>query len=212
MDHFRLKFVDHFPQKLHEYIPCILPEIAIMVFEHNAFFNCLKGQSWFRHLNIKDWYKWYYAFCHNETYHIHEIRKHIVDNMNQPLMFIPVRTHYFDDLDTILRCCDEYPEFGTDLPPSHQSVLVKYLDKFYYYDPEYPEHTEKLKELFGNITPVGRYNIQCTTDDNYCLLHTIMFMELAYKYPHELENDVILKRINHDTITQHISTIAKNLI
>lgn len=212
MDHFRLKFVNRLPPKLHRDIPFILPEIAIMVFKHGAFFNCLKGRSWLGHLNIKDWYKWYYDFCGNENYHIDEIKKTILDKLDQPLVFIPVRIHAFDDLETIMKCCDEFPNFGRELPSSHQTVLVKYLDKFYYYDPDYPEYTEKLEQLFGNITPVGRHNIQSITDDNYCLLHTIMFMELVYKYPYELENNMILKRINRDTVMEHLQTIAKKLI
>jgi hypothetical protein len=39
-----------------------------------------------------------------------------------------------------------------------------------------------------------------------------MFIELVIRYPEELENDVILQRINKDTIKSHLPSIIENLI
>lgn len=214
MDLFRLNHVEAFPPKMYSMYPNILPEFALLVFGNHTYYHVFsdkhKDTSAY---TTREWYKWFYKYCSCEEVHVKHIKDNIIARLtDMPLAFVPVAIYHFDPLETIMHILDEFPQFGVELPSGHQTVLVKHHNKYLYYDPEQAEHVDKLNQLFPEVRVLGDNNIQTETNDALCLLHSIMFIELANAYTHELDDATILQRINKDSIKSHLPSIVKKLI
>jgi len=205
---FRIKYHDTLPIKLHSMLNySILSEIRIMNFSDGLFFN---SNNIYLNKNdcIKDYIIKYYKFCKNESIHIEVIKQNI--DINRSLFYIPVSLYYFDNLDLILDSIVDYPDFGIDLPPGHQCVIISYKGIKYFYDPEGCDikYINKLKELFPNIIPISDY-IQDILDDNFCMLHTINFMKKVYDNPKKILH---MNEETKDVVYKRLFCLCKNLI
>lgn len=208
MNKFRIRFDSCLPDKLYEMFDgCVTEEIRLMVFDDGMFFNSPHIELPFRG-DVGKWTEEWYAFCRDEQRHIDYIRTYI--RVQRPMYFIPVTTYWFDTLERVLTDIEEHADFGTHLPPGHQSVIVFLNDTFYYFDPDKPSFFDKLQTLFPGIQLVNSHP-QSYLDDNYCLLHTINFMQTVWQKP---ENIISYspERLDKDKIYNRLTSLCKILI
>jgi hypothetical protein len=130
-------------------------------------------------LPLKEWTKQFYYSCKNPVFDIENYR------MDKELYFIPVAIYELDPLEMVLESIDEFPQFGKDLPNGHQTVIVCYKKKYYYYDPEegVSEEIDTLRTVFPTIKLVKGHHKH---DNHFCLLYCIQFMIDVWSNPKRL--------------------------
>jgi hypothetical protein len=193
MNHFRIKYSTRFPPKLFDLLDgCLLDELRIFDTGGTLIFNTSLPND---NLSDAEWWK--------QLYNSHN---YVPPRTKSELLFIPVGVYELDPLDKVLNMIEKYPDYGKGLPPGHQSVIVRYQHKYYYYDPEdcCSHHLSFLRQTFHDIVFIGDAVQQ---NDNFCMLHVIHFMIQVWRNPKRL-----LQRGKKRNVYQRLTDVCKFLI